>query len=115
MKILPLLLSLGAAAIMAGCASRELSLPDSGSKSADALDRWHPADRNHDGYVSHDEWVVAGGYEGRIRPGYDGNNESPFPQGLANLMSRVADLSDEPMTPVEFRSPAGARVAALDF
>lgn len=115
MKTRTLLAVLGAAVLLAGCATHELPPPISTSKSADALDRWNPADRNHDGYVSHDEWVAAGGYEGRIRPGDDGSGLPPFPERLTRLMNRVADLSDEPMTPVEFRSPAGARVATVDF
>lgn len=35
---------------------------------------------------------------------------------LTNLMMRVADISgEEPLTPPEFRSPAGARFVRLEF
>ena len=68
--------------------------------------------------TTHDEWVAAGGVEGRIRPAGDNRVLTPVgtDTGVARLMKTVADLGqEEPMTPNEFRSPPGARVASLQF
>lgn len=113
---------MGAAALLAaGCAShgpRELPPPTS-TKVAGVFDYSRALDRNDDGRISNDEWIAAGGSDGKIRyttqsgsPGYlTVRPERP----ISDLMVRVADIGEEPLTPVEFRSPAGARMAHLQF
>ncbi len=75
-------------------------------------------DRNGDGFVSHNEWLVAGGVEDRIRPA-DPPRSAPRTTTdikAARLMDRFADLGPpDPLTPDVFQSPPGARVARLEF
>lgn len=75
-------------------------------------------DRNGDGYVSHNEWIAAGGMEGAIRPSDKKEFTPPTPAEKAaeKLMTRFADLGEEtPMTPLVFHSPPGARIARVEF
>ncbi|MFA7234566.1 MAG: hypothetical protein WC076_10695 [Terrimicrobiaceae bacterium] len=106
-----------------GCVShgpREVPAP-SFTKSVGVFDFSHSLDRNDDGVISNDEWVAAGGSEGRIRPSPRSPEENPHLKirpnhPLSDLVARLADLgTEEPMTPQEFRSPPGARLANLRF
>lgn len=119
-----ILLSGLAAVCAAGCAprsGRELP-PPSSAKSVSIFDYSRTLDRNRDGFVTNDEWVASGGSEGKIRPASRTADEEPKyikarpHRPLTNLMVRVADIGgEEPMTPEEFRSPPGVRVASLEF
>jgi hypothetical protein len=79
--------------------------------------RVHETDNNADGWVTHDEWLANGGMQGKLRPRDPGRLPPPRPdERLANLMVQIADLgAEEPLTPVEFKSPAGARFARVEF
>lgn len=110
-----------AALLAAGCAShgrRELP-PPSSTKAVGVFDYSRSLDRNDDGLISTDEWIAAGGSDGRIRhttPSQEADYLKVRPHlPISDLMVRVADIGEEPMTPVEFRAPAGARFAHVQF
>lgn len=111
------LLCMVATLALVGCAGNELPQPHS-SKGVGAFNYSPSLDNNGDELITHDEWVAAGGVEGRIRPAGDDRVLTPVStdSGVARLMKTVADLGqEEPLTPMEFRSPPGARVASLQF
>jgi hypothetical protein len=111
------LLSTVATLGLVGCAANELP-PSSPSKGVGVFNYSPSLDNNGDELITHDEWLAAGGVEGRIRPAGDDRVLTPVStdSGVARLIKTVADLGqDEPLTPTEFRSPPGARVASLQF
>jgi hypothetical protein len=71
--------------------------------------------RNQTDYraISHDELVKGGESGGRSADLLISFSNS---DALTKLMSRFADVNhDEPMTPVDFRSPAGVRVGQVQY